>query len=106
MKYCTNILIILLVFMAEHLVFAEERIDMDAMSIIGNKELPNILYILPWKQSELPEMVELPLSSLINDALQPVDRQTMLRRQYYKQVIKQQGVLHKELKNMPGKHQE
>jgi len=66
---------------------------MDAMSIIGNKELPNVLYILPWKQAELPGMVELPLSSLINDALQPIDRQTMLRRQYYKQIIKQQGVV-------------
>jgi len=74
-------------------VVAEERIDMDAMSIIGNKELPNVLYILPWKQAELPGMVELPLSSLINDALQPIDRQTMLRRQYYKQIIKQQGVV-------------
>ena len=73
--------------------FAEERINMKAMSIVGNKELPNVLYTLPWKQANLPEMVELPLSSLINDALQPIDRQTMLRRQYYKQVIKQQGVL-------------
>lgn len=72
---------------------AEERINMQAMSIVGNKELPNVLYILPWKQANLPEMVELPLSSLINDALQPIDRQTMLRRQYYKQIIKQQGVL-------------
>ncbi len=93
MKFCTKILIVLCALLTGHPVFAEERINMDAMSIIGNKELPNVLYILPWKQANLPEMVELPLSSLINDALQPVDRQTMLRRQYYKQVIKQQGVL-------------
>ena len=93
MKYCTNIFIVLYSLLAVNLVFAEERIDMDAMSIIGNKELPNVLYILPWKQANLPEMVDLPLSSLINDALHPIDRQTMLRRQYYKQVIKQQGVL-------------
>lgn len=72
---------------------AEEKINMDAMSIIGNKELPNVLYILPWKQAELPGMVELPLSSLISNALQPIDRQTMLRRQYYKEIIRQQGVV-------------
>ncbi|VAW69821.1 hypothetical protein MNBD_GAMMA09-2476 [hydrothermal vent metagenome] len=91
--------------MAGRQTFAEERINMETMSIIGNKELPNILYILPWKQANLPEMVELPLSSLINDALQPIDRQTMLRRQYYKQVIQQQGVLQKELKTAVSKPQ-
>ncbi len=93
MKYCTTICIVLSTIVMAHPVFAEERIDMDAMSIIGNKELPNVLYILPWKQANLPEMVELPLSSLIDDALQHIDRQTVLRRQYYKQIIKQQGVL-------------
>ncbi|HED36197.1 MAG TPA: hypothetical protein ENJ08_18535 [Gammaproteobacteria bacterium] len=93
MKYCTTICIVLSAIMIVQPVFAEERIDMDAMSIIGNKELPNVLYILPWKQANLPEMVELPLSSLIDDALQHIDRQTVLRRQYYKQIIKQQGVL-------------
>ncbi|VAW64362.1 hypothetical protein MNBD_GAMMA11-3504 [hydrothermal vent metagenome] len=93
MRYCTKISIVLFFLMVMPSLFAEERIDMDTMSIIGNKELPNVLYILPWKQANLPEMVELPLSSLIDDALQHIDRQTMLRRQYYKQVIKQQGVL-------------
>ncbi|RDH83120.1 MAG: hypothetical protein DIZ80_12755 [endosymbiont of Galathealinum brachiosum] len=98
MKNIIKLIIVVCALMMAHLVNAEERIDMEAMSIIGNKELPNVLYILPWKQANLPEMVELPLSSLINDALQPLDRQTILRRQYYKQVIKQQGVLQAELK--------
>jgi hypothetical protein len=93
MKNLSLILIIVGVVFRVTMAVAEEKINMDAMSIIGNKELPNILYILPWKQAELPGMVELPLSSLITDALQPIDRQTMLRRQYYKQVIKQQGVV-------------
>ena len=65
--------------------FAEEVIEMDALSIIGNKELPNVLYILPWKQTDLPEMLELPLSDLIDGALKPIDRPTTLRQIYYKQ---------------------
>ncbi len=93
MKYYNKIIIISALLMTLFSALAEERIEMEALSIIGNKELPNVLYILPWKQANLPEMVELPLSSLINDALQPIDRQTMLRRQYYKQIIKQQGVV-------------
>jgi len=96
MKYYINLFIVMWSLMSLHLVIAEESINMEAMSIIGNKELPNVLYILPWKQADLPEMVELPLSSLIDDALKPIDRQTILRRQYYKQVIKQQGVLQAE----------
>ena len=97
MKYIIKLVIVVYALITGYLVNAEERIDMEAMSIIGNKELPNVLYILPWKQANLPEMVELPLSSLINDALQPLDRPTILRRQYYKQVIKQEGVLQAEL---------
>jgi len=93
MKQLVRKCIVLCALLTALQVTADERIDMEAMSIIGNKELPNVLYILPWKQAELPGMVELPLSSLINDALQPIDRQTMLRRQYYKQIIKQQGVV-------------
>lgn len=72
-------------------VVAEERINMEALSIIGNKELPNILYILPWKHSDLPDMVELPLSGLINDALKPIDRKTILRQQHYQKIITQQN---------------
>ena len=79
------------VLMSSYLVMAEERINMDAMSIIGNKELPNILYILPWKHSDLPDMVELPLSGLINDALKPIDRKTILRQQHYQKIILQQN---------------
>jgi len=66
---------------------AEERINMEGISIIGNKELPNILYIVPWKPANLPEMVELPLSTLINDALEPIDRKALLRQQYYRKVL-------------------
>jgi len=77
--------------MCSHLLIAEERINMEALSIIGNKELPNILYILPWKHSDLPDMVELPLSGLINDALKPIDRKTILRQQHYQKIILQQN---------------
>lgn len=73
------------------LALAEERINMEALSIIGNKELPNILYILPWKHSDLPDMVELPLSGLINDALKPIDRKTLLRQQQYQKIINEQN---------------
>ncbi len=68
---------------------AEERIDMEGISIIGNKELPNVLYIVPWKTPELPDMTELPLSTLINNALVPIERQSVLREEQYYNALKE-----------------
>lgn len=67
---------------------AEERIDMEGISIIGNKELPNVLYIVPWKSAELPDMSEPPLDTLINAALDPVDRESILRNELYYKALK------------------
>jgi len=84
MKAC---LIFVLLHTAALNVHAEEKITMDSLQVIGNREMPNILYILPWQTAQLPTMVELPLSGLILDALQPVDRESILRRKYYQEVV-------------------
>lgn len=84
MKAC---LVFILLHSAVLNVHAEEKITMDSLQVIGNKEMPNILYILPWQTAQLPTMVELPLSGLIQDALQPVDRESILRRKYYQEVV-------------------
>lgn len=66
--------------------FAEDRVDLKGISIIGNKELPKMLYIVPWKNSELPEMNVPPIESLIDEALSPVDRDSFKRKIRYYQV--------------------
>ena len=30
--------------------FAQDRADIDRTQIIGNRELPKVLYIVPWKK--------------------------------------------------------
>ena len=67
-------------------VIAEDRVELEAMSIIGNKELPKMLYIVPWKNSELPDMNTPPLESLIDEALSPVDRDNFRRKIRYYQI--------------------
>lgn len=69
---------------------AEDRIDLEGISIIGNKELPNILYIVPWQYAERTEISDPPLSTLINEALQPVHRESLLRHQSYARLLRQQ----------------
>ena len=68
---------------------AEDRIEMEATSIIGNKELPKMLYIVPWKNSELPDMNAPPIESLIDEALAPVDREALKRQIRYYQIYSQ-----------------
>ena len=65
---------------------AEDKIELESMSIIGNKELPKMLYIVPWKNSELPEMNVPPIESLIDEALAPVDRDNFRRKIRYYQI--------------------
>ncbi len=62
---------------------AEDRLDLEGTAIIGNQELPKILYIVPWKKSEVPDMSQPPLESLIDEALQPIDREVFQRQVNY-----------------------
>lgn len=84
---CTKQLFILLtLFISSLTVHAEDRIELEGMSIIGNKELPKMLYIVPWKNSELPDMNAPPIESLIDEALAPVDRDNFKRKIRYYQI--------------------
>ena len=62
---------------------AEDKLNMDGTAIIGNQELPKVLYIVPWKKSEVPDMAQPPLESLIDEALQPIDREVFQRQVNY-----------------------
>jgi len=68
----------------------EEPIEMQGLSIIGNQELPRMLYIVPWKPSELPQLTEPPLESLIDEALSPIEREEFRRNVIYYEALSQQ----------------
>ncbi|HEB92425.1 MAG TPA: hypothetical protein ENI94_02965 [Gammaproteobacteria bacterium] len=38
-------------------VIAEDRLDMDTTAIKGSRELPKVLYIVPWKNARLGALV-------------------------------------------------
>lgn len=65
---------------------AEDAIKMEGMSVIGNKESPNLLYIVPWKSPKLPDLHEPMISSrLFNEALKPVEREELVRKELYRE---------------------
>ncbi len=66
---------------------AETRIEMQGTAIIGNQELPKILYIVPWKKSDLPAMKRPPIAQLISEVLAPLDREEFRRQIYYHRVF-------------------
>ena len=80
MKYLPYILIPLLAIPS---VQAAEQTEMEGITITGNKELPNILYVISWKSPELPPVEDIPLASLIDHALEPLDRRSVLREEQY-----------------------
>jgi hypothetical protein len=62
---------------------AADRLDLDASVVTGNRELPKVLYIVPWKKAELGDLPEQPFNSLLDEALKPVDRDVFRREVAY-----------------------
>jgi hypothetical protein len=62
---------------------AQDRVDLDATQITGNRELPRVLYIVPWKRSDLGDLTGKPVNSLLDEVLAPVDRDVFRRETRY-----------------------
>ena len=72
---------------------ALDRLELDTTEITGNRELPKVLYIVPWKRSDLGDMVGKPVNSLLDEVLQPVDRDVFQREnRYYRALTPPGGV--------------
>ncbi len=65
-------------------VWAQDEVELEGISIIGNRELPKALYIVPWKDSDLGDLQGRPAESLLDESLEPVDRDVFRRElEYY-----------------------
>jgi hypothetical protein len=62
---------------------AQDRADIDRTQIIGNRELPKVLYIVPWKKPLAGELSGKPLGGVLDEALGPVDRDVFRRQVRY-----------------------
>jgi hypothetical protein len=62
---------------------ANDRIDLDTTQITGNKELPKVMYVVPWKRADLGDLTGKPANSLVDEVLQPVDRDVFNREERY-----------------------
>ncbi len=62
---------------------AQDRADLERTQIIGNRELPKVLYIVPWKKPVPGELAGRPVASVLDEALAPVDREVFRRQVQY-----------------------
>jgi hypothetical protein len=62
---------------------AKDRLDLEASQITGNRELPKVLYIVPWRSAELGDLVGRPVNSLLDEVLEPIDRDVFRRQNRY-----------------------
>ena len=64
-------------------VIRNDRLNLDTTVVTGNRELPKVLYIVPWKKSDLGELPSQPFNTLLDEALSPVDRDVFRREVTY-----------------------
>src|SRR5438105_12245491 len=65
-----------------------DRLELDTTDITGNRELPKVLYIVPWKRSDLGDLAGRPVNSLLDEVLQPLDRDVFQRENRYYDALK------------------
>ena len=81
-------LLSLLLVASASTVFAQDRADLERTQVIGNRELPKVLYIVPWKKPVHLSMGGRPVASVLDEALAPVDREVLRRHISYDQQLR------------------
>jgi len=75
---------------------ALDTLDLGTTSITGNQELPKVLYIVPWKKSDLGDLVGRPANTLLDEVLEPVDPEVFERHLRYYEALYGKGRKEKE----------
>lgn len=62
-----------------------DRVDLDASQITGNRELPRVMYVVPWRQPGAGAVDGRPVNSLLYEQTLPVDREVARRALRYQE---------------------
>ena len=60
-----------------------DKLDLGATEITGNQELPKVMYIVPWQESDPGDLMGRPANTLLDDVLAPLDRGEFVREVDY-----------------------
>ena len=76
MKVIALILSMLLVCAAAQ---GDDEVKLDTSTVTGNRELPKVMVIVPWKKAAPGDVPGRPVDSLLDESLEPVGRATFRR---------------------------
>lgn len=63
---------------------SQDQVDLEGARLFGNRDLPNITYVVPWKEEKLESLDIQPIGNLFDEALKPLDRDVFVREvEYY-----------------------
>ena len=60
-----------------------DEIELGRTEITGNQELPTVLHIVPWQQSDPGDLMGKPVNTLLDEVLAPIDRTEFVRQVDY-----------------------
>lgn len=67
---------------------AVDKLQLQTATVTGDREQPKVMYIVPWKRSDIGDLSGKPMNSLLDEALAPVDRDEFKREVMYYQAIR------------------
>jgi len=60
-----------------------DRLDLGTATVTGDREQPKVMYVVPWKRSDIGDLSGKPMNSLVDEILAPVDRDVFKREVVY-----------------------
>jgi hypothetical protein len=64
-----------------------DRLDLGTATVTGSQEQPKVMYVVPWKRSDIGDLAGKPMNSLVDEILAPVDRDVFKREVVYYQAV-------------------
>ena len=68
-----------------------DRLELGTATVTGDREQPKVMYIVPWKQSDIGDLAGKPMNSLVDEILAPVDRDEFKRQVVYYHAVQAEG---------------
>jgi hypothetical protein len=65
-----------------------DRLELSTATVTGDREQPKVMYIVPWKRSDIGDLAGKPMNSLVDEILSPIDRDEFKREVRYYQTVK------------------
>ena len=91
-KFNKTFLFLSLVFVSGQLL-AEDRLKLDDTAIVGSRELPKVLYVVPWKESRRGTLAGVSENGSFKQSMTALDRDEFLRELKYFNVLNSQDTV-------------